>query len=91
MKPTRRSLLRRTLLKSTGGERGAALIPWTARGQAKATKQAMQYQEQPKNGQACDTCLHWVPGPKPDAPGECKVVEGPISPKGWCAAYVKKA
>jgi hypothetical protein len=28
---------------------------------------------------------------KPDSPGECKVVEGPISPKGWCAAYVKKA
>ena len=58
--------------------------------QAKATKQAMQYQEQPKNGQQCDQCLHWIPGPNAAAQGTCKVVEGPIAPKGWCAAFVKK-
>jgi anaerobic selenocysteine-containing dehydrogenase len=65
-----------------------AAATWAVRpaaAQAKATKAAMQYQDQPKNGQTCDTCLHWVP------PAECKVVEGPISPKGWCAAYVKKS
>jgi hypothetical protein len=32
-----------------------------------------------------------IPGPTPDAKGACKVVEGDISPKGWCAAYVKKS
>jgi len=82
---------RRTLLKSAALAAGIAVVPWKARGQAKATKQAMQYQDKPKNDLTCDTCIHWVAGPKPGAPGECKVVEGPISPKGWCAAYVKKA
>jgi hypothetical protein len=70
-----------------------AAAPWAARSalaQSKATKQAMQYQEQPKNGQRCDTCLQFVAGPKPNSAGTCKVVEGPISPNGWCIAYVKK-
>jgi hypothetical protein len=31
-----------------------------------------------------------IAGPKPGAPGGCKVVEGPISPRGWCIAFVKK-
>lgn len=50
----------------------------------------MQYQEQPKNGQKCDQCLQFIPGAKQGANGTCKVVDGPISPNGWCAAYVKK-
>ena len=41
--------------------------------------------------QTCDTCMQWVPGANAGAPGTCKVVEGPVSPKGWCLAYVKKA
>jgi hypothetical protein len=44
----------------------------------------------PKNGQQCDACVQYIAGPKPGAPGGCKVVEGPISPKGWCIAFVKK-
>ena len=86
MKPTRRMLLRNlTVLVA------APLLAPSARAQAKASKQAMQYQDQPKNGQRCDTCMHFVSGPKPGAMGTCKVVEGPISPSGWCVAYVKKS
>ena len=85
MKPSRRSTLKKAALAAT-----LAVLPWAARGQAKAGKQAMQYQDQPKGDQTCDTCVQWIPGPKPDAPGQCKVVEGPINPKGWCVAYVKK-
>ena len=81
---------RRLLLKSAAVVATMAVLPWAARAQAKAAKQAMQYQDQPKGDQTCDGCVQWVPGPKPDAPGECKVVEGPINPKGWCVAYVKK-
>jgi hypothetical protein len=51
----------------------------------------MQYQDQPKNGQQCDQCMHWIPGADPKAQGTCKVVEGSINPKGWCAAFVKKS
>jgi hypothetical protein len=90
MKSDRRLVLRSAALAAALAADLAAL-PWAARAQAKATKQAMQYQDKPKNDQTCDGCMHWIPGPKPGAPGECKVVEGPISPKGWCAAYVKKA
>lgn len=82
---------RRNLLKTSTLALGGIAVARVALAQAKASKQAMQYQEQPKNGQECDQCMHWIPGPKPDAPGTCKVVEGPINPKGWCAAFVKKS
>ena len=84
---------RRIILKNAALVAGLAAAPWAVRpaaAQQKATKQAMQYQEQPKNGQKCDQCLQVIPGAKQGANGTCKVVEGPISPNGWCAAYVKK-
>jgi len=82
---------RRIMLTNSAVIAGVAAFPWLARAQAKAAKQAMQYQDQPKNGQRCDTCMQFVPGAKADGPGTCKVVEGPISPNGWCIAYVKKS
>ena len=84
---------RRIMLKNAAIVAGLAAAPWAvrpARAQQKATKQAMQYQEQPKNGQKCADCLQFVPA-KQGANGTCKVVEGPISPNGWCAAFVKKS
>ena len=68
----------------------APLLCASANAQAKASKQAMQYQDSPKNGQQCATCLQFIPGSGPAANGTCKVVDGPISPKGWCIAYAKK-
>jgi hypothetical protein len=85
---------RRIMLKNAALVAGLAAAPWALRpaaAQAKAAKAAMQYQEQPKNGQACATCSLFIPGPTPDAKGACQVVEGDISPNGWCTAYVKKA
>jgi hypothetical protein len=55
-----------------------------AAAQPKAAQKLVQYQDKPKGDQECDKCLHWVP---PDA---CKVVEGKINPKGWCALYAPK-
>jgi anaerobic selenocysteine-containing dehydrogenase len=81
---------RREALKLGAAALAGACLARNAAAQAKATKQAMQYQEQPKNGQQCDQCMHWIPGPNAGAQGACKVVEGPINPKGWCAAFVKK-
>ena len=88
------SLRRRLVLKNAAAAAGIALAPAFARSalaQAKASKQAMKYQDQPKDGQRCDTCLQFIPGPKAGANGTCKVVDGPISPSGWCVAYVKKS
>ncbi len=84
---------RRTLLK------GAALLvaafPWLAAAghalaQAKASKASMKYQDKPNGGKDCASCLQFVPGPSASASGTCKVVEGPISPHGWCVAFVAK-
>ena len=83
---------RRIWLKNAGV--GIALAPWlarSARAQAKASKEAMKYQDQPKDGQRCDSCMQFLPGPKAGANGTCKVVEGSISPNGWCIAYAKKS
>ncbi len=66
---------------------GAAALPRItrdARAQGKASKAAMKYQDQPKGDQRCSGCMQFVP------PNQCKVVEGEISPNGWCVAYVAK-
>lgn len=86
---SRTKVSRRDLLKGAALLAGAiALRP--ARAQAKAPKSAMKYQDHPKGDAKCSNCLQWIPGKTPTAMGTCKVVEGPISPEGWCLAYVKK-
>ncbi len=51
---------------------------------AKAAKNVVQYQDSPKNGQQCSACIHFV------APNDCKLVQGPISPNGWCMLFSPK-
>jgi hypothetical protein len=81
---------RRSLLKSAAALAGAATCAGMtsnreAWAQAKASKDAMKYQDKPKGDQKCSNCLQFV------APDSCKVVEGKISPDGYCIAWVKKA
>ncbi len=45
----------------------------------------MKYQDKPNGSMQCDNCSQFV------APNSCKVVEGTISPQGYCIAWVKKA
>lgn len=89
-------LSRRGMLKIGAAAFGSALLlpilgTQMASAAAKASKEAMKYQDTPKNGQKCSGCTQWVPGPKPDAKGKCKVVEGEISPEGWCIAFAPKS
>jgi hypothetical protein len=51
----------------------------------KVSQPTVQYQATPKDGQDCDDCANFV------APGGCKLVDGDISPKGWCRLWTKKA
>jgi hypothetical protein len=55
-----------------------------AAAQTKAAKTVVGYQDTPHDSQRCDNCLQFVP------PSSCKVVDGNISPSGWCKVYVKK-
>ena len=47
----------------------------------KMSKQQAEYQDGPKGIQMCATCSLF------DEPRACKIVEGDISPNGWCKAY----
>jgi predicted transglutaminase-like cysteine proteinase len=57
----------------------------TASAGTKISQPAVHYQTGPQNGQECDACAHVA------APGACKLVDGDISPKGWCRLWTKKA
>lgn len=55
-------------------------------GQAKkASKEQAKYQGTPKDGQKCSACMFF------EAPESCKLVEGEISPDGWCALFTQKS
>jgi hypothetical protein len=41
-------------------------------------------------GKMCSGCQQFVPSAAPSACGTCKVVKGPINPKGYCKSFVAK-
>lgn len=51
---------------------------------AKMSKASVGYQNNPKGSQSCANCKLFVP------PSSCTLVEGPISPHGWCRLWVKR-
>lgn len=82
---------RRAVLKGAVLLAGLAAIPLAVEAAGTASKASMQYQDHPKGNQECSTCLQFIPGKSASAMGQCNVVAGPISPKGWCVAYAKKS
>ncbi len=75
---------RRTTLKLIG-----AAVPFVAlaAGPAEASKMSQKlshYRDDPKNGKDCQGCKFFV------HPHSCTVVDGYISPKGWCMLWQKK-
>jgi hypothetical protein len=79
------SLSRRALLGSTTALAAAMMLASTSRAQQKMAKQAAQYQDSPKGDQKCADCRFFVEG------GSCQLVEGEISPNGWCTLFQPKA
>jgi High potential iron-sulfur protein len=57
-----------------------------ADGSGRVSKEQAKYQEQPNGDHKCSNCQQFVA-----ESSACKVVEGEISPKGWCTLWVKKA
>ena len=82
MNRSRRSLLKGAAL-AAGTTLAATLIP-IREAQAKTPKDAVAYQEKPNNGQKCSECNFFQP------PKTCSVVDGDISPDGWCKLFTKK-
>ncbi len=74
---------------------GAAVVGLMSKAKvnAQATKvsQAVaKYQSTPQSGQQCDGCMQFIPGNTASADGTCKIVDGRISPKGWCMFFAAK-
>jgi hypothetical protein len=59
----------------------AGLAGITAARAEKMSKVEAEYQDSPKDIRMCATCSLFEP------PQSCKVVEGDISPNGWCKAF----
>ena len=66
-----------------GAPAAAAAISQAA-AQEKMSQADAKYQGTPKGDQRCDGCMLFEP------PGTCKIVQGEISPSGWCQLFVKK-
>ncbi|HXZ15273.1 MAG TPA: high-potential iron-sulfur protein [Roseiarcus sp.] len=82
MRECQKGVSRRTVLIAAAGAVPALM---TGGAEAKMAQAAVKYQAEPKDGKQCDGCNFWV------APNSCKMVDGEISPTGWCALWVKKA
>ena len=82
---SRRNLLRGATLLAGGAALGAGPLAAAAAQNGKMSQQAAAYQPSPKSGQKCLDCSFFV------QPQACKLVEGTISPVGWCKFYAKKA
>ncbi len=54
-----------------------------------ATKQAVMYQSEPRDGQQCTDCRFYITDENGDGLGACAVVEGKIEPQGWCSSFVQ--
>jgi hypothetical protein len=83
-----------TTMASGGDEVPEAYVTATAQAggerdpEALSSKSAVNYQSEPKDGQQCSGCQFYIPDKNGDGQGACSIVEGVISPDGWCASYV---
>lgn len=79
------ALSRRLLLRSAVGTLGvaAAVAAQTKRASAviKISKAAVAYQDHPEGDKHCAKCMQFMP------PSSCKLVDGPISPQGFCRIF----
>jgi hypothetical protein len=79
----RRALLTRVALLA-GATLAASIVPSKQAAAQKVSKEAMKYQDKPNGDKRCSNCQQFIP------PASCKVVDGTISPNGYCIAWVKK-
>ena len=63
---------------------GASVIASPALAASKMQQKAVSYQPTPKGNLQCANCANF------EAPASCKLVDGAISPTGWCTLYNAK-
>jgi hypothetical protein len=85
---------RRALIGGAAAAAGGALAGARARPVAAADDDIAEedkikqvealYQQAPKGQQRCEICLQFNP------PSKCRIVQGPINPKGWCQFFAAR-
>lgn len=93
MKNSREKLSRRTFLG------GIVVLPALAgllateavADDTKASQDSMHYQSTPNGNMHCSLCRFFIPGQDASSSGTCQIVDGTISPNGYCIAYTAKA
>ena len=82
---SRRALLRGGAMMAAGGALlSAALAAGAADAANKLAQRTVNYQDKPRGNARCDNCAQW------QQPTACKLVDGTISPSGWCSIYDAK-
>jgi hypothetical protein len=93
MNPLRRTVLRKVLAAGCalcvpiawGAETSPSKAPQTGGAKSKKVSKAQsKYQDKPNGKQQCTLCNNFV------APNSCNLVEGKISPNGWCSLFTPK-
>jgi hypothetical protein len=54
-----------------------------------SAKSAVNYQEEPNDGQQCSDCQFYIEDKNGDGMGACAIVEGNIDPNGYCVSYAE--
>lgn len=63
---------------------GASVIGSPAFAADKVSQKTAAYQPTAKGNQQCDKCQNFQP------PASCKLVDGSVSPSGWCTLFKAK-
>jgi hypothetical protein len=58
---------------------------------SKASPASMHYQTTPNDGKQCSGCKFFIAAQDPKADGTCQIVDGAISPNGYCMAFTAKS
>ncbi len=80
-------LSRRALVRMVGlavATASATVFGSGARAQQRIGKAEAKYQDRPHDIQRCEICVQFQP------PNRCQLVEGDISPHGWCQFFAAK-
>jgi hypothetical protein len=80
---------RRALLQGAAGTAGATMIlgatPNSAAAVVKLSQKVVAYQDHPDGDKRCGKCVQFQP------PNACKIVDGTVSPEGYCRFFVPVA
>ena len=82
-KLSRRSIVKGAALLA-GGTLIACMMASKEAFAQKASKESMQYQDKPNGDKQCSNCAQFISN------NSCQIVEGTISPQGYCISWQQK-